>query len=451
MRILLETKELPDKWYNIVPDLGFTLPPVMSPSGYPLGVRDLEALAPHSIIDQELEKEKRDIPIPSEVRQLYSEWRPTPLYRAERFEKSLGTPARIFYKYEGGSVSGSHEMNTAIAQAYYAAREGVKRVVTATGNGEWGASLAMACNYFNLRCRVFMVRSSYEEKVYGRYLIEILGTEVVPSPSENTQTGRKVLSETPESLGSLGVALSEAFEDASSHDDTKFCWGTVMNHVLLHQTVIGLEARLQMRRADAYPDILIGAVTGGSAFGGLVFPFYQDRKRGIRLVAVETAAAPSLSKGRYTYDYGDAGRLPMLLKMYTLGHSFVPPGIRAGGMRYHGMSPLVSALYREKQIEARICTQRQAFDSAVAFARAEGFVPSPESSYTLKAVLDEALACKERKERKNILFVLSGNSNLDIATFKDFLEGAIEDQPFLEDQVQAALEQLPQMTPSVTP
>jgi tryptophan synthase beta chain len=432
MRISLETKELPDKWYNIVPDLGFTLVPLMSPSGYPLGVRDLEALAPHSIIDQELEKDKRDTPIPNEVRELYSEWRPTPLYRAERFEKSLGTPASIFCKYEGGSFSGSHEMNTAIAQAYYAAREGAKRLVTATGNGE----------------RVYMVRSSYEEKVYGRYLMEILGTEVVPSPNENTRTGKKVLSETPESLGSLGIALSEAFEDASSQDDTKFCWGTVMNHVLLHQTIIGLEARLQMRLAGAYPDILIAAVTGGSAFGGLVFPFYQDRKRGIRLVAVETAAAPSLSKGRYAYDYGDSGRLPMLLKMYTLGHSYVPPGIRAGGMRYHGMSPLVSALYREKQIEASVCTQRQAFDSAVAFARAEGFVPSPESSYTLKTVIDEALACKERKERKNILFVLSGNSNLDIATFKDFLEGAIQDQLLPEDQVQAALEQLPKVTPS---
>ena len=445
MKISLETKELPDKWYNIVPDLDFPLSPPMSPSGYPLGVNDLLSLASRSIIDQELEKQKKDIPIPTQVRDLYSEWRPTPLYRAERFEKSLATPARIFFKYEGSSFSGSHEANTAIAQAYYASREGARQLVTATGNGEWGASLAAACNYFNTRCRVYMVQSSYEEKVYGRHIMEILGAEVFPSPSENTATGRKVLSENPHSPGSLSIALSEAFDDAMGHDDTKFCWGTVMNHVVLHQTIIGLEAQLQMRRAGAYPDVLIGAAGGGSGFGGLVFPFYRDRKRGLRMVAAETAAAPSLSKGRYAYDYTDSGRLPVLLKMYTLGHGFVPPGIRAGGMRYHGISPLVSALYREKQIEARTCTQRQAFEAAVAFARAEGIIPSPESSYAIKIVVDEALACKEGKESRTILFVLSGNSNIDTGTFKDFLEGSVEDQPFLEQQSDQALQQLPEV------
>jgi tryptophan synthase beta chain len=448
MRIMLETKELPDKWYNIVPDLEFAVPPPMSPSGFPLGQRELEPLSPHAISDQELERDKREIPIPEDLRKLYSDWRPTPLYRAERFEKRLGTPARIFYKHEGGSPSGSHEMNTALAQAYYAAREGAKRLVTATGNGEWGVSLAIACNYFNIQCRVYMVRSSYDEKVYGRHVMEILGADVLPTPSDSTVTGKKALSQDPQSPGSLSLALSEAFEDATRRDDTKFCWGTVMNHVVLHQTLVGLEARLQMRRADARPDVLIGAAGGGSGFGGLVFPFYRERKGGMRMVAVETAAAPSLSKGRYTYDYGDAGGLSVMLKMYTLGHGFVPPGIRAGGMRYHGISPLVSALYREKQIEARICTQRQAFEAAVAFARAEGLVPSPESSYAIKVVVDEALACKEKNERKNILFVVNGNSNLDIATFKDFLEGAVEDQHFAEDQVQAALERLPSVSGS---
>jgi len=321
----------------------------------------------------------------------------------------------------------------------------VKRIVTATGNGEWGVSLAIACNYFDIQCKVYMVRSSYEEKVYGRFAIEILGAEVIPSPSEKTLTGKKILAQNPQSPGSLSIALSEAFEEAAAHDDTKFSWGTVMNHVLLHQTIIGLEARIQMRQAGANPDIIICAVGGGSAFGGLVFPFYQDRKRVTRIIAVETAACPSLSKGRYAYDHGDAEGLTPLLKMYTLGHSFVPPGIRAGGMRYHGISPLVSALYREKQIDAKTYTQRQAFEAAITFARAEGLVPSPETSYTVAAVVDEALTCKQKNERKNILFLLDANSNLDLAPFKDFVEGAVEDQPFQEENVKVALEKLPEV------
>jgi tryptophan synthase beta chain len=447
MRISLDAKELPDRWYNVIPDLGFTLPAPMSPSGYPLGPHDLKPLAPSAIIKQELETGERYISIPREVRAVYSDWRPTPLYRAERFEKRLGTPARIFYKYEGGSPSGSHEFNTAVAQAYYASRDGVKRVVTATANGEWGASLAIACNYFDMRCKVYMVRASFEEKLYGRAIMEILGAEVIPSPSEDTRTGKKVLSQQPQSPGSLGIALSEAFEEASVHDDVKFAWGTVMNHVVLHQTLIGLEAQLQLHRAGADPDIICGAVGGGSAFGGLILPFYRERSKGTRMIAVETAAAPSLSKGRYAYDFADAEGLSVLLKMYTLGHGFIPPGIRAGGMRYHGISPLISALYREKQIEAKLYTQGQAFEAGVAFAKAEGFVCSPESSYAVKAVTDEALACREKNERKNILFVLSTNSNLDLVVFKDFLEGAVADQPLLDDKVQSALEELPQVVP----
>jgi len=292
-----------------------------------------------------------------------------------------------------------------------------------------------------------MVRSSYEQKVYGRYVMEILGAEVVPSPSEKTFTGKKILAENPSSPGSLSIALSEAFYEASGRDDAKFSWGTVMNHVLLHQTVIGLEARIQMRQAGANPDVIICAVGGGSALGGLAFPFYQERGRGTRIMAVETAACPNLSKGRYAYDYGDTEGLSPMLKMYTLGRSFVPPDIRTGGMRYHGISPLVSALYREKQIEAKTYMQQQAFEAAIAFARTEGLIPSPETSYAVAAVIDEALACKQRKERKNILFLLDGNSNLDLAAFKDFVDGALEDQPFPEEHVQAALERLPEVPP----
>jgi len=447
MRITLDAKDIPGKWYNIIPDLDFDVPPLMSSSGYPLSYHDLEPLAPSSIIDQELEREKRDIPIPKEIQAFYSEWRPTPLYRAERLEKSLETPARIFYKYEGYSPSGSHEMNTAVVQTYYAAQEeSVKRIVTATGNGEWGASLAIACSYFGIQCQIYMVRSSYEEKPYGRYVMEVLGAEVIPSPSEKTRTGKKILEQTPDSPGSLSIALSEAFEEAITRDDIKFSWGTVMNHVLLHQTVIGLETRSQMRSSGASPDFIISAVGGGSGLGGLAFPFYQEcKQRGTKIIAVETAAAPSLSKGRYAYDYGDTEGLFPLLKMYTLGHSFVPPGIRAGGMRYHGISPLVSALYRENQIEARTYAQSKAFEAAITFARTEGLIPSPEASYAVAAVIDEALACKQNKERKNILFLLDGNSNLDLTVFKDFVEGAIEDQPFPGENVQAALEKLPKV------
>ena len=445
MRFNPETKDMPDKWYNIIPDLEFALSPAMGSSGYPLSQHDMASLSPDPIIEQELERNKRDIPIPQEIRKLYSEWRPTPLFRAERLERTLDTPARIFYKYEGGSPSGSYEFNTAIAQAFYASQDDTKSIITATGDGDWGASLAIACNYFNIECKVYMVRSSYDQREHGRYIMEILGAEVIPSPSEFTGTGKGVLSKEPNSPGSMGIALGEAFEDAMGREDTMFAWGTVMNHVILHQTVIGIETQNQMKRAGFQPDICIGAVAGGSGFGGLVFPFYQEIQRGMQAIAVETAAAPSLSKGRYAYDYADSGRLGPMLQMYTLGNSYIPPGISAGGMRYHGISPLVSALYREKQIKAQSYTQRQAFEAGITFARSEGFVPSPESSYTIKAVIDQALACKEKKERKNILFLLSTNSNLDIATFKDFLEGAVEDKYIMEEQVEDALDKLPQI------
>lgn len=443
MRISLDPKKLPDRWYNVVPDLGFPMPPPMSPSGYPLGPHYLQAVAPSAIIEQELESRADYIPIPDELRELYSEWRPTPLHRADKLERRLGTPARIFYKHEGASPSGSHEFNTALAQAYYASRDGVKRMVTATAAGEWGAALAIACNYFHIQCRVYMAGNGFDERSYGRAMLEILGAEVVSSPSSNTLAGKKTLARDPDNPGSLGIALSEAFEDASSHDDTKFAWGTVMNHVLLHHTLIGLEAEQQLRQAGARPDVIFGAVGGGSGFGGLVLPFYRNRRPEMRMVAVETASAPSLSRGRYAYDYGDTEGLSVMLKMYTLGHSFIPPGIRAGGMRYHGLSPLISALYREKKIEAQVYTQREAFEAAVAFARAEGLVCSPESAYTLKAVMDEALASKAKNERKDILFALNTNSNLDLAAFKDFLDGAMAEQVFPEERLATALADLP--------
>ncbi|MDD4874386.1 MAG: TrpB-like pyridoxal phosphate-dependent enzyme [Dehalococcoidales bacterium] len=443
----MDIKETPDSWYNIIPDLEFSIPPVMNPSGYPLNHHDLEYMAPYPIIDQELERKERRIAIPEEVRDIYSNWRPTPMYRAERLEKSLGTTARIYYKYEGCSPTGSHEMNTAIAQAYYAAQDkDIKCVVTATGNGEWGASLATACTYFGIKCKVYMVRSSYEEKAFGRYLMEILGAEVIASPSDKTPAGRKALARDPYSQGSLNVALSEAFNEANSRDDAKFLWGTVMNHVLLHQTVIGIEAKAQMHKAGSDPDIIICAIGGGSAFGGMVFPLYPGRKADTRIIAVEAACCPSLSRGRYAYDYGDAEGLSPMLKMYTLGHNFVPPSARAGGMRYHGLSPLVSALYREKQIEAKTYSQRQALEAAITFARVEGLVTAPETAYALAAVFDEALKCKERNERKNILFLLNASGNLDLDTFKEFIGGAMEDPASSEENINAALGQLPEIS-----
>jgi tryptophan synthase beta chain len=446
MRINPEMKNIPDEWYNIIPDLGFNVSPPMSTSGYNLTYHDMEQFSSMPIIDQELEWKKREINIPREIKDLYADWRPTPLHRAEKLERLLGTPAHIYYKDEGTSPSGGHEMNTAIPQAYYASREkGVKCIISAAGNGQWGSALAMACNHFGLKCKIFMVRSSYEKKVYGRYVMEILGAEVVASPSNITHTGKKVLTSEPASRGSIGIALSEAFEEVGLRDDAKFAWGTVMNHVLLHQTLIGLEAKAQLKEIEVNPDIILSAIGGGSSFGGLVFPFYSGSNKQNRMIAVETASAPSLSKGQYTYDYTDSEGLAPLLKMYTLGHGFVPPGIQAGDMSYHGMSPLISALYRENRIEARVYDQWQAYEAALVFARSEGMILSPQSAYTLKAVMDEALACKEKNESKNILFVVDANSNLDLETFKSFVDGAMDNQPSNDKEIREALAKLPQI------
>lgn len=443
MRLPLNGKDLPDYWYNIIPDLDFAVPQPMSPSGYPLSENDLEPLATHAVIGQELERDKNEIPIPKEVRKLYSDWRPTPIYRAEKLEKDLETPARIFYKYEGGGISVGHEANTAFAQAYYASRENIGQLITATANGEWGVSLAMACNRFGIKCRVYMVRSSYDSKVYGRYLMEMLGSEVIPSPSERTKAGKKALADDPESAGNLSIALGEAFEDTYKDEASKFCWGTVMNHVILHQTVVGIEAANQMVSSGAHPDIVIASAGGGSGFGGLVFPIYRDRKKDTRFIAVESAASPTLTKGTYAYDRAGSSGLSVMLKMYTLGHGLMQGDIRAGAMRYHGVSPLVSTLYRNKQIEARAYSQTQAFDAAIVFAKTEGLIPSLECSYAVRAVIDEAISCKTNKSKRNILFLLDANSNFDIDTYRDFIEGNVQGYFVSDKEIKTALDELP--------
>ncbi len=446
MRIYPELKDLPANWYNIIPDLGFPVPLPVSTSGYPVTFNDMAPFSSSAIINQELERKIREISIPDEILRFYSGWRPTSIYRASNLEKILETSARIFFKDEGANSSGGHEMNTALPQAYYASREkGVRCLVTAAGNGEWGAALTIACNYFGLKCRVFMDRFSYEHKTFARYIMELLGAEVVSSPSLNTKIGQKENSENPGSQGSIGLALSEAFEDAASRDDSKFAWGTVMNHVLLHQTVVGLEAKSQLRRIKVNPDIIISAVGGGSSFGGLVFPFFPDRRKSTRLIAVESASAPSLSKGRYAYDFSDAKGLAFMLKMYTLGHGFTAPGIRAGEMRYHGVSPLISALYREKMIESRSYRQHDAFEAAITFARAEGMIPTPESAYAVRAAMDEASVCKDKNSSKDILFVMDASSHLDLAAFKDFMDGSLENLAFPEEALQKSIDQLPEV------
>ena len=442
MRLPLNEKDLPDYWYNIIPDLDFAIPQLMSPSGYPLSENDLEPIATHEIIEQEMEVDINEISIPKEVKKLYSNWRPTPIYRAENLEKELGTPARIYYKYEGGGISIGHEANTAFTQAYYAIREGVNHLITASANGEWGVSLAMACNQVGIKCRVYMVKSSYDNKVYGRYLMEMLGAEVIPSPSERTKAGKKALADDPESAGNLSIGLGEAFEDTYKDEASKFCWGTVMNHVILHQTVVGIEAANQARSSGAYPDIIIASAGGGSGFGGLVFPIYRERKKDTRFIAVESAASPTLTKGTYAYDRAGSSGLSVMLKMYTLGNGLMQSDIRAGGMRYHGVSPLVSAMYRNKQIEARAYSQTQAFDAAIMFAKAEGFIPSLECSYAVRAVIDEALSCKTNKLKRNILFLLDANSNFDIDTYRDFIEGNVQGYFVSDSEIKMALEKL---------
>jgi tryptophan synthase beta chain len=389
------------------------------------------------------------IEIPDEVRDIYRLWRPSPLYRARRLEKALDTPAHIYYKYEGVSPAGSHKPNTAVAQAYYNKQEGVKRITTETGAGQWGSSIAFACGLFGLECTVYMVKASYHQKPYRRSMIQTYGAEILASPSDRTNAGRTVLGEHPDSPGSLGIAISEAVEDAATHDDAHYSLGSVLNHVLLHQTVIGQEALKQMEKAGEYPDVVIGCVGGGSNFAGLAFPFIGEKLRQgkpTRILAVEPEACPSLTKGIYAYDFGDTVGLTPLVKMYTLGHTFVPPSIHAGGLRYHGDAPLLCQLVHDGIVEAEAHPQTRVFEAAVQFARTEGIIPAPESSHAIRSAIDEALRAREAGESRTILFNLSGHGHFDMAAYDAYFAGQLEDYAYPESAIEAALEHLPQVT-----
>jgi len=446
-KYFLDEKEMPTQWYNIQADLPQPLPPVLHPGTHqPIGPADLAPLFPMELIKQEVSTE-RWIDIPEEVQNIYKIWRPSPLYRATRLEKLLDTPAKIFFKYEGVSPSGSHKSNTSVPQAYYNKMEGVKRLTTETGAGQWGTALSMACNFFGLECLVYMVKVSYQQKPYRRNLMEVYGAQVIASPSNTTNSGRTILEKSPDSPGSLGIAISEAVEDAAQREDTKYALGSVLNHVLLHQTIIGLEAKKQLEMADAYPDVLIGCTGGGSNFAGITFPFLKDKFEGkdIRVIAVEPAACPSLTKGVYAYDFGDTAQLTPLVKMHTLGHDFVPEGIHAGGLRYHGMSPLISHLYELGVIEAIAYPQNTVFEAGVTFARTQGILPAPEPTHAIRAAMDEAIRCREAGEAKTILFNLCGHGHFDLAAYENYLAGNLVDFELPMAQVKDALTRLPVM------
>ena len=445
----LDQKDMPTRWYNIQADLPEPLPPVLHPgTGKPVGPADLAPLFPMELIKQEVSQE-RWIEIPEEVQDIYRTWRPTVLHRAYRLEKALDTPAKIFYKYEGTSQAGSHKPNTAVAQCYYSKMEGVKRIATETGAGQWGSALSMAGAMFGIEIKVYMVRISYDQKPYRRILMEAWGAKCVASPSEDTEIGRRILREDPECTGSLGMAISEAVEDAVSRDDTKYSLGSVLNHVLLHQTIVGEETRKQMEMADAYPDIIVGCVGGGSNFAGQFLPWVRDKISGakpdLRIICVEPTAAPSLTKGPYTYDFGDVGGLTPLLKMYTLGHTFIPSPIHAGGLRYHGMAPIVCHLHKLGLVEARAEHQIGTFEAGVQFARTEGIISAPEPCHNIKAAIDEALRCREAGEAKTILIAHSGHGYLDLAAYDAYLSGQLVDYAYPEEEVKEALKQLPKV------
>ncbi|HIC25199.1 MAG TPA: TrpB-like pyridoxal phosphate-dependent enzyme, partial [Gammaproteobacteria bacterium] len=433
-------------WYNIVADLPDPPAPVLHPgTGQPIGPDDLAPLFTMAAIMQEVSTE-RTIDIPEPVRNIYRQWRPSPLHRARRLEQALNTPARIYYKYEGVSPTGSHKPNTAIAQAFYCREEGVKRITTETGAGQWGSSLALAGSMFGLEIEVFMVRVSYDQKPYRRAFMESFGATCHASPSNRTESGKKILADTPDSTGSLGIAISEAVECAAQRDDTKYALGSVLNHVLMHQTVVGQEALRQMEMADDYPDVVIGCTGGGSNFAGLAFPFIGRKLRGeqtVRVVAVEPANCPSLTRGQYAYDFGDTGNLTPLVKMHTLGSAFVPPGFHAGGLRYHGMAPLVSQLVNTGEVEAVAYQQVECFEAGIEFAKAEGILPAPEANHAVKGALDEALRCKAEGTSRAILFNLCGHGYFDMQAYSDFASGKLYDQPYDESEVAMALAGLP--------
>ena len=448
-KFILDEKDMPTSWYNILPDLPEPLPPLVHPGTkepLPLGMPLPPPLFPDAVNKQEFSSESY-IEIPEEVWEIYKLWRPTPLHRAYGLEKALNTPAKIFYKNEAVSPAGSHKPNTAVAQAYYAKKEGFKRLATETGAGQWGSALALGAMFFGLECKVYMVKVSYNQKPYRRSMIETWGAKVVPSPSEDTDVGRRILAENPDSPGSLGIAISEACEDAFTHDDTKYSIGSVVNHVLLHQTIIGQETKKQLEMADAYPDVIFGCIGGGSSFAGMFLPFVKDKLEGkkIRFVAVEPEACPSVTKGPYTWDFGDEAGLAPIVKMYTLGHTFIPPPVHAGGLRYHGMAPIICHLHKLGLVEAKAEHQVATFKAAVTFARAEGIIPAPEPSHAIKAAIDEAIKCRESGESKTILFLLCGHGHFDMAAYDAYLSGKLTDYEYPEEKVKEALAHLPEV------
>ena len=429
-KYLLDENEMPDKWYNVLADLPTSIDPPLDPrTNEPISPEALGAIFPKALIEQEMSTE-RYIRIPDEVREIYKLWRPSPLYRAHRLERLLDTPAHIYYKYEGVSPAGSHKPNTAIAQAYYNMKAGIERIATETGAGQWGSALALGCNFFDMQCMVYMVRVSFEQKPYRKSLMNAWGAECIPSPSTRTNSGRAMLEKDPDSPGSLGGAISEAVEDAATHDNTNYALGSVLNHVLLHQTVVGEEAMLQMEMAEEYPDYIVGCVGGGSNYSGLALPFMREKlsgKRDATFVAVEPKACPTLTAGKYEYDFGDVAGLTPLLKMYTLGHDFIPPKIHAGGLRYHGDAPILSYLVHEHYMDAVAYHQKPCFEVANMFAMSEGIVMAPETSHALKSVVDIAEECKKTGEQKTILFNLSGHGLLDLSAYDAYRAGEIED------------------------
>ncbi len=450
IRFELPQKEMPEAWYNIAADLPFAPSPPLHPGTHkPLGPDDLAPLFPPSLIEQEMSQE-RHVDIPGPVLDVYRRWRPSPLFRARALERALDTPARIYYKHEGVSPAGSHKPNTAVAQAYYNHRDGTRRLATETGAGQWGSALSIAACAFGLDCTVYMVRVSYDGKPYRRSLMQIYGADVLPSPSPTTSAGRAVLESDPESPGSLGIAISEAVEDAAGSEDTCYALGSVLNHVLLHQTVIGLETVKQMKLADDAPEYIVGCCGGGSNFAGLAFPFLGPCLNGSaqppRLIAVEPAACPTLTRGVYAYDYGDAAGMTPLVRMHTLGHDFVPAGIHAGGLRYHGEAPLLSLLCDRGYIEARAVKQLETFEAAVVFARAEGIVPAPESAHAIRTTIDLALEARDRNQETVILMGLSGHGHFDLAAYDAFLSGSLTDYDHPEAAIASAVGRIPRVS-----
>lgn len=446
VKYLLDESRMPKDWYNVQADLPEPLAPPLNPgTGQPIGPDALEAIFPKTLIEQEMSAQ-RWIEIPDVVREVYRQWRPSPMYRARRLERDLDTPAHIYYKYEGVSPSGSHKPNTAVAQAFYNREAGIRRIATETGAGQWGSSLAFAGKLFGVEIKVFMVKISFEQKPYRKALMQAYGASCVASPSMETESGRKVLAENPNTPGSLGIAISEAVEVAAKNADTNYALGSVLNHVCLHQTVVGLEALAQMEMADDYPDVLIGCAGGGSNFSGLVLPFLGEQLRGgrkVRAVAVEPTACPSLTRGKLSYDFGDAVRLTPLLKMYTLGSSFVPPGFHAGGLRYHGMAPIVSHLQSLGLTEARAYHQTECFEAGVRFARTEGILPAPESTHAIRGAIDEAIRCKAEGRSRTIVFNLSGHGHFDMSAYTDYFDGKLEDRDYDHAELARSLAALP--------